>query len=160
VFQDGPKAAYKVLALPCAVKGDAAEVLAGPGACTLERFRALTGPQTLNTSREWCDACRNSKVLACQVSRMERQLAEAGIAPIDPMASSSGATGNAGSSTSVRSRPGYVSPGIVALLCVVSAALAVLLAGAGMLLVRRHKQRKMDSKVGMTADETLPPSFV
>lgn len=159
VYQDGPKAPYKVLPLPCAVKGDAAEVLAGPGACTLERFRALAGPQTLNTSREWCDACTNGKVMACQVSRMERQLAEAGITPFEMTTAGSGARGNAGSSMSLQPRAGYVSPVMVALLCVVSAALTVCV-GTGVLLVRRHKQRKVDSQVRLAADTALPANYV
>jgi len=44
VFQDGPKALYSVLPLPCAVSGDAAEQLVGPGSCTWGAFKALAGP--------------------------------------------------------------------------------------------------------------------
>jgi hypothetical protein len=157
VFQDGPKAAYKTIVLPCAVTGDAAEVLAGPGACTLARFRALAEPQTLNTSGDWCDACRNGKVLACQVSRMERQLAEAGLAPADSNVVITAGAGSAAAGVPVRAgTAGYVSPGMVALLCVVSAAVTVLLAGVGVLLVRRHQQRKQSSKVQTAADAVLP----
>jgi hypothetical protein len=156
VVQDGPKAAYKTLILPCAVEGDAAEVLAGPGACTLERFGALAGPQTLNTSQDWCDACRNGKVLACQVSRMERQLAEAGLAPADSNVVITAGVGGAAAGAPARVRAaGYVSPGMVALLCVVSAAVTALLAGVGMLLVRRHhaavEQRKLSSELQTAA---------
>jgi hypothetical protein len=164
VFQDGPKAAYQTLILPCAVKGDAAEVLAGLGACTLERFRALAEPQALNTSSEWCDACRNGKVLACQVSRMERQLAEAGLAPADSSVITAG-DGSGAAGAPARARiAGYVSPGMVVLLCVVSAAVTALLAGVGMLLVRRHKQRKLtqqlSSKLQTAADAALPMQAV
>jgi hypothetical protein len=162
VFQDGPKSSYKTLALPCAVKGDVAEVIAGPGACTLERFRALAGPTALNTSRDWCDACRNGKVLACQVSRMERQLAEAGLAPMNLSTSgASGASdGSVGSSAPMRTRAGYVSPGMVALLCVVSAAATAMLSGVGMLLVRRHRQRAFKQQVGAASEAALPANFV
>jgi hypothetical protein len=158
VFQDGPKAAYQTLILPCAVKGDAAEVLAGLGACTLERFRALAEPQALNTSSEWCDACRNGKVLACQVSRMERQLAEAGLAPADSSVVITAGDGSGAAGAPARARTaGYVSPGMVVLLCVVSAAVTALLAGVGMLLVRRHKQRK---QLQTAADAALPMQAV
>jgi hypothetical protein len=78
VFQDGPQTQYQVLPLPCAVAGDAAEAAGGPGSCSLEAFRALAGPQALNSSGDWCGACGNTQVEACVVRGMERQLTAPG----------------------------------------------------------------------------------
>lgn len=74
VAQDGPKARYVVVPLPCATAGDAAEQLLGAGSCTLDQFRAVAGPQALNDSAAWCAACNNTQVLACQVQKMKREL--------------------------------------------------------------------------------------
>lgn len=122
VFQDGPRAQYSVLPLPCAVAGDAADELAGPGSCTLDRFRALAGPQAINSSADFCEACSNTKVMACVVRNMERQLMAVG-----------------------SSRRSGTSPGMVAVWCVVSVALAAMLAGAALLVARKLRQRRQST---------------
>lgn len=134
VFQDGPKGAYTTLPLPCAEAGDAAEAVAGPGACTLDAFRRLAEPAAMFSVGEWCEACDNSKVMACAVRSMERQLKEVGV---DPQAAA-----NAPSATRTSSTKGKpVSPGMVAVWCVVSVAAAALLACAGFLVARRARGR-------------------
>lgn len=133
VFQDGPKAAYTTLPLPCAEAGDAAEAAAGPGACTLEGFKRLAEPAALLSVGEWCDACGNSKVMACAVHNMERQLKEVGV---DPQAAAADGTA---ARTSFKGR--LVSPGMVAVWCVVSVAAAAVLAGAVSLVARRLRGR-------------------
>lgn len=134
VYQDGPKAAYRTLPLPCAEAGDAAEAVAGPGACTLEAFRSLAEPAAMLNVGEWCEACGNSKVMACAVHNMERQLKEVGVNP------QAAADGTAASRASSRgSRP--VSPGMVAVWCVVSVVAAAVLAGAVFFGVRRVRGR-------------------
>jgi hypothetical protein len=133
LFQDGPKAAYRTLPLPCAEAGDAAEAVAGPGACTLDAFRRLAEPAAMLSVGEWCEACGNSKVMACAVRNMERQLKEVGV---DPQAAADG--------LSATRKGKSVSPGMVAVWCVVSVAAAAVLAGAGFLIVRwvRGRSRK------------------
>lgn len=143
VFQDGPSAAYQAMPLPCAARGDAAEALAGRGACSLDAFRALAGPQALNTSADWCEACANSQVSACQLGALQRQLAEAGLEP-----------GSGGGRTAPR-----VSPGMVAVWCVVSvAAAAVLAVGAALLIGRRRRRPSKDAVLMGSAEGAVSPS--
>lgn len=134
VFQDGSKAAYKVLPLPCAVAGDAAEGFAGPGSCTLQGFRAIAGPQALNGSGDWCDACSNEKVLACAVRSMERQLMAVGVAGAG---SSKGGGAVTGSSSS-----GKMSPAMIGLISAVVVLGVLAFVGIGGLGVQKLRQRK------------------
>jgi hypothetical protein len=128
VYQDGPRAPYKVLPLPCAKAGDAAEGFTGPGSCTLQSFRALAEPQAFYSSSEWCEACSNSKVMACVVRSMERQLAAVGIEP---------ATG----SSQGGSRRG-LSPSEITLVCIAGAVFVALVAAGGFVVARkRHAKR-------------------
>ena len=136
VAQDGPAAPYAALPLPCAQGGDAAERLAGPGACTLARFRALAGPLALNSSRAWCEACGNRKVLACRAAAMERQLVAAGLSIDDGLAVGWGAPPPSAAAQH------YSSPGMVALWCVVSVAAAALLSAAAFFAARAIRQRR------------------
>lgn len=136
VFQDGVTTRYRALPLPCAVAGDAAEAFAGAGSCTLGNFRALAGPQAFNSSADWCDACSNNKVMACRMANMERQLVAVGV---DPVAAAAGGA-------PVASRRQGVSPGMVALWCVVSVAAAALLAGVGLFAALIIKQRQNNRK--------------
>lgn len=147
VFQDGPKAAYTTLPLPCAEAGDAAEAAAGPGACTLEGFKRLAEPAAMLSVGEWCEACGNSKVMACAVRNMERQLKEVGV---DPQAAADGTAARA--SSTGRS----VSPGMVAVWCVVSVAAAAVLAGAVYLVARRvrGRSRKHGSSLSSLGEAT------
>lgn len=138
VAQNGPAAAWVVVPLPCAQQGDAAEQLAGPGACSLAAFRALAGPRALNSSRAWCDACSNTKVLACRAAAMERQLAEVGLS---------------GESTSPLRR--YSSPAMVAAWCLVSVVAAAAAALVAVLATRlvRHRRGAAGAGGGLkTAD--------
>jgi len=137
VFQDGPTAQYQVVSLPCAVAGDAAEAFAGPGSCTLEAFRALAGPQAFDSSSAWCEACNNNKVLACVVRNMARQLVAVGVDPASAALGDAGAVYGSGGSGR-----GAVSPGMVALWCVVSVAAAAALAGAVFVTVRKVQQKR------------------
>lgn len=130
VAHDSPQAGYVVLPLPCARAGDAAEALAGPGSCTLEAFRALAGPQAINSSSHWCEACDNTRAQACQLHSMQRQL-------------SAVADGSRGGR--------YVSPGMVAVWCMVSVAAAGLLAGLAAVGVRGLQQRRR-RKAGLAFD--------
>lgn len=77
VAQDGPTASYAVVPLPCAAAGDSAEALAGPGACTLEAFRALAQPRALGSVGEWCEACGNEAMGECRLQLAEKTLAAA-----------------------------------------------------------------------------------
>lgn len=142
VAQDGPSAAYSVIPLPCAVAGDAAEQVAGPGACTLERFRALAQPQALGSASAWCEACGNVKVLACRAAAMERQLAAVGIDTFDLV--------SVGSSSSSSARS-YSSPAMVALWCAVSVAAAAALAVVGFFGVRSWRRRRGQGQGGAAA---------
>eukprot|EP00878_Enallax_costatus_P012497 GHUV01013052.1.p1 GENE.GHUV01013052.1~~GHUV01013052.1.p1 ORF type:complete len:288 (+),score=66.96 GHUV01013052.1:1217-2080(+) len=143
VYQDGPKAQYAVLPLPCAQSGDAAEALAGPGSCTLERFLALTQPQAIVSASDWCEACNNKEVLACRVTNMARQLVEAGLTPNDGSSDgsrgivASGGSGGGGSS---------VSPAVIALAVLVSVVGTGLLAVAAVMGVRKYKGRHAGGK--------------
>lgn len=135
VYQNGPKAQFMVLPLPCAETGDVAEVIAGPaevvagpGSCTLEAFRQLAEPQAFYSVGEWCEACNNNKVMACTVQNMERQLKEVGV---DPQVAKEGAV-QKGS----KDAGGSVSPAMVAVWCVVSVVAAAVLAGAGFAVAR------------------------
>jgi hypothetical protein len=129
VYQDGPRAPFRVLPLPCAKAGDAAEGFAGPGSCTLQSFRALAEPQALYSSSEWCEACSNSKVMACVVQSMERQLAAVGSDSVR------------GSSTG--GSRGRLSATEIALWCVVGGCVVALVAAGGFAVfkARRAKQR-------------------
>lgn len=151
VAQDGPSAPYAALPLPCAQQGDAAERLAGPGACTLARFRALAGPLALNSSRDWCQACGNRKVVACRAAAMERQLAAAGLSIDD---------GLVGAPPSATTR--YSSPGMVALWCAVSVAAAALLSVAAFFAARaiRQQRRKSGDGGNVGGSSCLRPSVV
>jgi hypothetical protein len=133
VYQDGPKAAYRAMPLPCAEKGDAAEAVAGPGSCTLQAFRALAEPAAFLAAAEWCEACSNSKVMECVVHSMKRQLAEVG--------GGSAAAGAGG----FRTTKGAASPGMVAVWCVVSVVAAASLAGAGFMVARRVRNKRSTS---------------
>lgn len=74
VMQDGPKADYVTIPLPCASPGDSAEVLAGAGSCSFDSFKALAAPKALNTLDDWCDACENDSWTACQLLAATRAL--------------------------------------------------------------------------------------
>lgn len=154
VFQDGSRAVYRTMPLPCAADGDAAEAFAGAGSCTWEAFRALAGPQALYSSAEWCEACSNNKVTACMVRNMQRQLAAMGV---DPAAA---AAGNKAAAASSPSRGSYraMNPGVVAVLCVVSAAAAVLLVGGVAVGVQRlRRKRSMQQQLGyLNSAQSLP----
>lgn len=56
-MQDGAGKPYTTIPLPCASAGDSAEALAGPGACTLDAFRALAQPLAFNSTADWCAGC-------------------------------------------------------------------------------------------------------
>ena len=90
VLQDGPAADYITATLPCAEAGDSAEVLAGPGACTLESFQAMAAPLSINTTAEWCDACENSSLTPCQLRVAGQELLAAQAAANSSSGSSSG----------------------------------------------------------------------
>lgn len=79
VVQDGPGAAYETVPLPCAAAGDAAEVLAGPGACILTAFLDLAQPQTFASTADWCGACSNSAWPACGIAGLQASLESAGV---------------------------------------------------------------------------------
>lgn len=128
VYQDGPRAPYRVLPLPCAQAGDAAEGFTGPGSCTLQSFKALADPQALYSSSEWCEACSNSKVMACVVRSMERQLAAVGIEP---------ATGSSQGGSRRR-----LSPSEIALVCVAGAVFVALVAAGGFVVVRKQRAKR------------------
>jgi hypothetical protein len=71
VIQNGPKSDYVTVPLPqCAVAGDAAEQLAGPGACRFEAFVKSVGGAALPSASEWCAACANTKMNACVAARV------------------------------------------------------------------------------------------
>ncbi|KAF8071018.1 Acp2 [Scenedesmus sp. PABB004] len=128
VAQDGPARDYVALALPCAEAGGAAEAALGAGACSLDAFARLAGPQAFSAAGDWCAACDNDDVLACRLSRAERLLAEA-----------PGPGGGAGGGGAGARRGGAVAPGMVALWCVVAVALAAALAGGALLVARRAR---------------------
>lgn len=149
VYQDGSKAQYKVLPMPCAVPGDAAEAVAGTGSCSLEGFRALAGPQALNSSTDWCEACSNDKVLACAVKKMERQLMAAGV---DPAAAGAGVGGVApGSSSS--GGGGKMSPamiGLISAVAVLGVLAAVGIGGLGLQKLSQCKSAGLKHQLGQT----------
>jgi hypothetical protein len=170
VQQSGPGAPYVTIDLPCASTlwpDNQAERLAGPGACTLEAFRSLAGEAALNGSDAWCDACRNTRVLACAVGAMSRQLAEAGLLLLPDQSAGSGmsahwisssssssstarAAGGAGSTSSGRRMS---SPGMVALWCVLSVALAAGAAGGALLAARAVQRRRAAAQLVRTAKQ-------
>ncbi|TFJ86908.1 hypothetical protein NSK_001996 [Nannochloropsis salina CCMP1776] len=59
MYQDGPGEPYQGISLPCSRDGDADH------ACPLREFFQLGAPQALSAS-EWCAACGNRDVWACQ----------------------------------------------------------------------------------------------
>jgi len=141
VFQDGPEAQYAVLQLPCAVAGDAAEQLAGPGSCTLGSFRALAVPRAFGSIADWCEACGNKQVAACQVHIMARELAALGVDAaklIQP--GSSGIV--AGASADRSSEQKLRGPGMIFVWCLLSVVIAAVLAGMGFLVARRFRQAR------------------
>jgi hypothetical protein len=77
VVQDGPRAEYETLPLPCARAGDEAETLAGPGSCTLDSFLSLAQPRSFTSMAEWCTACKNTVHPACKVVSLQNALADA-----------------------------------------------------------------------------------
>jgi len=139
VFQDGPEAQYAVLQLPCAVAGDAAEQLAGPGSCTLGSFRALAVPCAFGSIADWCEACGNEQVAACQVHIMARQLAALGVDAARLMhPTSSGAL--VGASSGRSSEQKMRSPAMLFVWCLLSVVIAAVLVGLGVLAARRVRQ--------------------
>ncbi|KAL6746088.1 histidine phosphatase superfamily [Haematococcus lacustris] len=77
VVQDGPEASWQMVPLPCAVTGDAAAQLAGPGACSYPAFRALATAAALPSAPSWCRACANTGAAACQtLAAQAREAAE------------------------------------------------------------------------------------
>lgn len=148
VFQDGSKAAYKVLPLPCAVAGDAAEGLAGPGSCTLEGFRAIAGPQALNSSGDWCEACSNEKVLACAVRNMERQLMAVGVDPAGAGSSKGGGV-ITGSSSSGKMSPAMI--GLISAVVVLGVLAVVGIGGLGLQKLRQRKAAGLPQQLGKIA---------
>lgn len=75
VIQDGPGGNYLSIPLPCAKAGDAAETLAGPGACTLDNFIATAQPLSFPTTEQWCSACNNTIYPACKIVSLQNKLA-------------------------------------------------------------------------------------
>jgi len=76
VAQDGADAQYTTIPLPCANQGDAAEQLAGAGACTLQAFYDLAEPVSFSTTEEWCEACGNEVYPACKVHALQKASTE------------------------------------------------------------------------------------
>jgi hypothetical protein len=92
---------------------------------------------------------------------LERQLAEAGLAPVDSNVVIAAGAGSDAAGGSVRARAaGYLEPWKVALLCVMSVVVTALLAGVGVLLVHRRKQQKQSSEMRVAADAALPANYV
>lgn len=130
VMQDGPAASYTTIPLPCAVPGDGAEALAGPGACTLEAFRALAAPKASSSLQEWCDACENDSWTACQLQAATRALNASAEASTSD-ASASGASSGSG-----------LSSGAVAGIAIGCAVAGAALAGAAVVLYSRRAQSR------------------
>jgi lysosomal acid phosphatase len=87
VVQDGPKAEYVVVPLPCATEGDEAENAVGTGACTLASFLDTAEPAAINGIHHWCLACKNGADPVCQAAMHAKnaatwQLAVAAILPL------------------------------------------------------------------------------
>ena len=123
VAQDGPAAPYTTIPLPCAVPGDGAEALAGPGACTLESFQSLVQPLSMGSAEQWCDACGNNGMTACKLRLAAAQLEEA--------AASSGDGGG-------------MSGGAVAGIALACSLAVAALAAAAFVLYRRRMQRQLE----------------
>jgi len=72
VTLDGPKANWTAVPLPqCAVAGDAAERLAGMGACEFSAFQKTFGAAALLSVGYWCAACENTQMDACLAAQAQ-----------------------------------------------------------------------------------------
>jgi hypothetical protein len=78
LYQDGPGQGYMPVPLPqCASPGgvrpngdvDAAEALAGPGACELSAFVRAYGGAAIDDAGTWCTVCENAQMEACVAAR-------------------------------------------------------------------------------------------
>ncbi|PRW05761.1 acid phosphatase [Chlorella sorokiniana] len=101
VMQDGAGKPYTTIPLPCASAGDSAEALAGPGACSLDAFRALAEPLAFNTTGDWCTACGNTKMSTCQLQQAAQNITQlearlSGSSTSDGSSSSSGSSSGSG----------------------------------------------------------------
>lgn len=125
VMQDGAGKPYTTIPLPCASAGDSAEALAGPGACTLDAFRALAQPLAFNSTADWCTACGNTRMSICQL-----QQAAQNITQLEARLSGS-ATSDGTSPSSSSSSGGGLSGGAVAGIAIgCAAAVAAVLSAA------------------------------
>lgn len=158
-MQDGPKANYSSIPLPCTKQGDSAEALAGPGACTLEAFRALVAPLALNSTQEWCTACDNASqtkaMSICQLQAAEQQLRA--VQTNASGASTSSTTASSGTGASTSSSSG-LSAGAVAGIAVGCVAATLAACGAGFFLYHRRMQVRMDQAVVAAAYQTQLPA--
>jgi hypothetical protein len=67
VLQDGAGKNYQSVPLPCSVGGKEEGY-----SCPLPAFLSLATPQAMNVG-EWCEACQNVDMLACQAAAGERR---------------------------------------------------------------------------------------
>lgn len=126
--QDGPKADYATIPLPCAVPGDGAEALAGPGACTLDSFRQLAEPRSINGTAAWCGACENDSMSVCKLQRATAEL----------QAVTAGDEGAGGGSSGL-------SGGAVAGIAIGCVAATLAACGVGFVMYRRRMLRQLEA---------------
>ena len=124
VIQDGPDSDYVIIPLPCAKAGDAAESLAGPGACTLDNYVSLGQPLSFPNTEQWCTACNNTVLPTCKVVSLQNTL-----------------TNSQGSSAAVCSGSG-ASGWQLALAAVLPALAVAVIAAAMFVMYRKKVERK------------------
>lgn len=78
VAQDGPDQEYQVVPLPCSKEGEPMATMMISGACLMDEFVGMALPRALTSTEDWCDACENTEMMACQIHQMKKKEATVG----------------------------------------------------------------------------------